>query len=96
MRMPRTRDAIAAHVASQPPQTPALPPVGLVQDDNFVAARWQRDPLLRKHLDFVAHDIDATVVRRVQLQHRLPEVWAQQLVRQAQDAGGLAGAGGAL
>ena len=42
------------------------------------------------------HHVDAAVVRGVQLQHRLPEAGPQQLVRQAQDAGGLARAGRAL
>ena len=42
------------------------------------------------------HHVDAAVVRGIELQHRLPEVGAQQLVGQAQDAGGLARAGGAL
>lgn len=42
------------------------------------------------------HHVDASVVTGVQLKHRLAEVWPQQLVRKAQDAGGLAGAGRAL
>lgn len=42
------------------------------------------------------HHVDAAVVGRVQLQHRLPEAGPQQLVGQAQDAGGLACAGRAL
>ena len=34
-------------------------PVGLVQDDDFVLAWWQRDLRLRKQFDFVSHDVNA-------------------------------------
>lgn len=37
----------------------ASPPVCLVQDDDLVAPQRQRQLLLRKHLDLVAHDVDA-------------------------------------
>ena len=71
-------------------------PVSLVQDHNLLAPRRQRDLLLRKQLDLVAHNVNTAVVRSVQLQHRLAKSRAQQLVRQAEDAGGFPRARGAL
>ena len=41
-------------------------PVGFIQDDNFVAARRKRHLLLSKHLDLVAHHVNAPA------QHRNP------------------------
>lgn len=63
--------------------------VGLVENDNLVSARGERDLLLGEALDPVAHHIDTTLVRRVELQHCLLIGVAQQLPRQAQYARGL-------
>ena len=40
-------------------------PICLVKDDDLVPPRWQGHFLLRKHLDFVAHDVDPSVIRFV-------------------------------
>jgi hypothetical protein len=39
-------------------------PICLIQDDNLVSARWQRDLFLCKHLDLVAHNINTSAVTR--------------------------------
>lgn len=65
--------------------------IGLVENDNLVSASFESDFLLSKHFDLVAHDIDATIVRGVQLEHGLfVHVGAQQLPRQTQYGRGLA------
>lgn len=61
-----------------------------------MATRWKRDLLLGKHLDLVPDHIDSSLVGRVQLQHGLAEVLAQEDTRQAKDCGGLADTGRAL
>mmetsp|Transcript_7986 Transcript_7986/g.21682 ORF Transcript_7986/g.21682 Transcript_7986/m.21682 type:complete len:249 (-) Transcript_7986:279-1025(-) len=63
--------------------------VGLVEDDNLVAARRQADALLRKHLDLVPHHIDAAIIRGVQLEHPLLVFIPQKRPSQAHDRGGL-------
>lgn len=71
--------------ASPPPPPPPLfllsspscSPVRLVQDDDLVPPRRQRHLFLRKHLDLIAHDVDAAVVRRVELQHGVAVARAQ-------------------
>lgn len=42
---------------------PRSAPVGLVEEDNLVAAGRHRHLLLREHLDLVAHDVDASATR---------------------------------
>ena len=68
--------------------------VCLVENDDLVPPRREAGHLLVcKELDGVAHNVDAALVRRVQLQHALAVLVAQQRARQSQHARGLAAAG---
>ena len=66
--------------------------IRLIQNYHLVLARRQRHLLLRERLDAVAHDVDATLVRRVQLEHTLLVGVSEQRAREAQHAGRLASA----
>lgn len=64
---------------------PHSPPVGLIEDDNFLPSWWERDFLLRKSLYAVPHNIDAALVTGIELQDGLLVRISQQLAGQAQD-----------
>jgi len=81
--------------------------IGLVEDDQLVARKGtgararppHAEDLLRRgeRLDLFAHDVDAAVVRRVQLQNHLPHVIHPVYPPGQREYGrGLAGAGGAI
>ena len=53
--------------------------VGFVQNDKLVAARGQRDFLLGEHFDFGADHVDASRVRRVELEDGVARGRAQHL-----------------
>ena len=62
--------------------------IGLVQNNDLVRVRRQRNFLLCKHFDAIADDIDAAVVAGVQLENALLVCGAEQLVREAENAAG--------
>lgn len=58
-------------------------PVCLIQDDNLVSPRWQSDLLLRKHLDLVAHHINASarvITHNPHMQHATAAAWRHLVV----------------
>ena len=53
--------------------------VGLVEDAELVLAVLEGDLLLGEALDLPSHHVDASLVRRVQLQHRLRDPIPEEL-----------------
>ena len=51
--------------------------VGLVEDDNLVTSRGQCHFVLSEHFDFATDNINATLVRRIELEHAILDRIAQ-------------------
>mmetsp|Transcript_4410 Transcript_4410/g.9869 ORF Transcript_4410/g.9869 Transcript_4410/m.9869 type:complete len:330 (-) Transcript_4410:182-1171(-) len=76
------------HRASQRLLACARHAVRLVENNHLVPSRRQGNLFLREDLDFVAHDVDSSLVRRVEFEHRLLHefrVSAEQCAREAHD-----------
>ena len=59
--------------------------VGLVKDDNLVAYRRQCHFVLREHFDFATDNINATLVRRIELEHAILDRIAQHFAGEGHD-----------
>lgn len=63
------RARIYLHRSPQRLLCPGCHAVCLIQNNDLLPARWKCDFLLREALDPISHNIDATFITRVQLQH---------------------------
>jgi len=59
--------------------------VGLVEDDDLVTSRRQCHFVLREHFDFATDNINATLVRRIELEHAILDRIAQHFAGEGHD-----------